>query len=76
MLRKFICKVTHYNLGEDSVEREHVVYMPQQEYDTSGNRWKNHDWVRNKLEEKIGKRYDDGSYSSKWYINRIYQERI
>ena len=76
MLRKFICEVRHYNLGEESVLREHVVYMPQQEYDTSGSRYRNHNWVEKKLEEKIGKKYDNGSYSSKWYINRIYQERI
>ena len=76
MLRKFICKVTHYDLGKDSVEREHVVYMPQQQYDNSGARWKNHSWVEKKLEEKIGSRYDDGSFSSKWYIKRIYQERL
>ena len=76
MLRKFICKVTHYDLGEESVMREHVIYMPEQEYDKSGSRWRNHNWVEKKLEEKIGKKYDDGSYSSKWYINRIYQERL
>ena len=76
MLRKFICEVRHYNLGEESVLREHVVYMPQQKYDTSWSRWRNNNWVEKKLEEKIGKKYDDGSYSSKWYINRIYQERI
>ena len=76
MLRKFICKVTHYDLGKDSVEREHIVYMPEQEYDKSGARYSNHRWVEKKLEEKIGKKYDDGSYSSKWYINRIYQERL
>ena len=76
MLRKFICKVTHYDLGEESVMREHVIYMPEQEYDKSGSRWRNHNWVEKKLEEKIGKKSDDGSYSSKWYINRIYQERL
>ena len=76
MLRKFICEVTHYDLGDDSVERVHVVYMPESEYDTSGNRWKNHRWVRNKLEEKIGKKYEEGSYSSKWHVGRIYQERL
>ena len=76
MLRKFICKVTHYDLGEESAMREHVIYMPEQEYDKSGSRWRNHNWVEKKLEEKIGKKYDDGSYSSKWYINRIYQERL
>ena len=76
MLRKFICKVTHYDLGEESVMREHVIYMPEQEYDKSGSRWRNHNWVEKKLEEKIGKKYDDDSYSSKWYINRIYQERL
>ena len=76
MLRKFICKVTHFDLGKDSVEKEHIIYMPESEYDTSGIRWKNHRWVREKLEEKIGKRYVDDSYTSKWYINRIYQERL
>ena len=76
MLRKFICKVTHYDLGKDSVEREHVVYMPEQEYDKSGSRYRNHNWVQEKLVQKIGKKYDEGSYSSKWYITRIYQERI
>ena len=76
MLRKYICKVTHFDLGKDSVEKEHVIYMPESEYDTSGVRWKNHQWVREKLEEKIGKRYVDESWTSKWYINRIYQERL
>ena len=76
MLRKFICEVRHYDLGEKTVLREHVIYMPQQEYDTSGARYRNRDWVEKKLEEKIGKRYDNGSYSSNWYINRIYQERL
>ena len=76
MLRKFICKVTHYDLGKDSVEREHIVYMPEQEYDKSGARYSNHRCVEKKLEEKIGKRYVDGSYTSLWYINRIYQERL
>ena len=45
MLRKFIVEVRHYNLGQDSVKREHVVYMPEQEYDKSGSRWRNHKWV-------------------------------
>ena len=76
MLRKFICKVKHYDLGKDSVEREHIVYMPEQEYDKSVARYSNHRWVEKKLEEKIGKRYVDGSYTSLWYINRIYQERL
>ena len=76
MLRKFICEVHHYDLGDKSVVKEHIIYMPQQEYDTSGSRWKNHKWVRKKLEEKIGKRFVDGSYTSKWYIYRIYQERL
>ena len=46
MLRKFICKVTHYDLSKDSVEREHIVYMPEQEYDKSGSRYRNHNWVQ------------------------------
>ena len=75
MLRKFICKVTHYDLGKDSVEREHVVYMPQQEYDTSGSRYRNHRWVEKKLEAKLGERYVYGE-GSRYYINRIYQERL
>ena len=50
--------------------------MPEQEYDKSGARYSNHRWVEKKLEEKIGKRYVDGSYTSLWYINRIYQERL
>ena len=55
MLRKFICKVTHYDLGEESVMREHVIYMPEQEYDKSGSRWRNHNCVEKKLEEKMDK---------------------
>ena len=80
MLRKFIVEVKHYathdSLESKDVKRDHIVYMPESEYDTSGSRWKNHRWVEKKLEEKIGKRRVDGSYSSKWYINRIYQERL
>ena len=77
MLRKFICKVTHYDLGKESVEREHVVYMPQSEYDTSGARYRNHRWVEDKLEEKLGKRYtDENPYSGRYYVTRIYQEKL
>ena len=50
MLRKFICKVTHYYSDDHRVEREHVVYMPDKEYDTSGSRWRNHNWVEKKIE--------------------------
>tara|TARA_Y100000356_G_scaffold124725_1_gene120944 strand:+ start:324 stop:554 length:231 start_codon:yes stop_codon:yes gene_type:complete len=76
MLRKFICEVHHHDLGEKSVVREHVIYMPEQEYDKSGSRFRNHNWVEKKLEEKIGKRFNDGSYQSKYFISRIYQERL
>ena len=76
MLRKFVCKVTHCYSDDERVEREHIIYMPEQEYDKSGSRYRNHRWVEKKLEEKIGKRYVKGSYSSLWYINRIYQERL
>ena len=77
MLRKFIFKVVHYYGDNDErVEREHIVYMPKSEYDTSGSRYRNHNWVQEKLVEKIGKKYDEDSYTSKWYINRIYQERL
>ena len=76
MLRKFICEVHHHDLGEKSVVREHVIYMPEQEYDKSGSRFRNHNWVEKKLEEKIGKRFNDGSYTSKYFISRIYQERL
>ena len=76
MLRKFIVEVKHYNLGQDSVKREHIIYMPQSEYDTSGSRWRNERWVEDKLKAKLGEQYDQGSYLSKWYVNRIYQERL
>ena len=76
MLRKFICEVHHHNFGDKSVVREHVVYMPESEYDTSGSRWRNHKWIENKLEQKIGKRYDEGNYICKYSISRIYQKRL
>jgi hypothetical protein len=76
MLRKFICEVHHHDLGDKSVVREHVIYMPESEYDKSGSRWKNQVWVEKKLEQKIGKKYDEGKYISKYYISRIYQERL
>ena len=63
-------------MGSEMCIRDSIIYMPEQEYDTSGNRWKNHRWVRKKLEQKIGNRYEEGSYSSKWSVNRIYQERL
>ena len=75
MLRKFICKVTHYDLGEESVMREHVIYMPEQEYDKSGSRWRNHNWVEEKIEAKLGERWVSGE-GSRYYIRRIYQERL
>ena len=77
MLRKFICEVTHVYDENNRVKREHIVYMPQSEYDTSGSRYKNHRWVENKLEEKLGPRYtDENPYSGRYYVNRIYQERL
>ena len=76
MLRKFICEVKHYLSDNESVVREHIIYMPQSEYDTSGARYRNERWVEKKLEAKLGERYDQGSYTSKWYCRRIYQERI
>ena len=76
MLRKFICEVTHVYDENNRVKREHIVYMPQSEYDTSGARYRNERWVEKKLEAKLGERYDQGSYTSKWYCRRIYQERI
>ena len=77
MLRKFVCKVTHSYSDDERVEREHIIYMPQSEYDTSGARWRNHRWVEKKLEEKLGEQYTDESpYSGRWYVNRIYQEKL
>ena len=75
MLRKFICEVHHHDLGDKSVVREHVIYMPESEYDTSGSRWKNRNWVEKKLEAKLGERYVYGE-GSRYYITRIYQERL
>ena len=76
MLRKFICKVTHYDLGKDSVEREHIVYMPEQEYDKSGSRYRNHHWVERKLGVKLGPQYNPGKTLSSWHVRRIYQEKL
>jgi hypothetical protein len=51
--------------------------MPESEYDTSGKRYRNHNWVENKLEEKLGKRYtDENPYSGRYYVTRIRQEKI
>ena len=79
MLRKFIVEVKHYathdSLESKDVKRDHIVYMPESEYDTSGSRWKNHRWVENKIEAKLGERYVSGE-GSKYFIQRIYQERL
>ena len=75
MLRKFICEVVHYYSDDNRVTREHIVYMPQSEYDTSGARYRNERWVEKKLEAKLGERYVPGE-GSKWYCRRIYQERL
>ena len=79
MLRKFIVEVKHYathdSLESKDVKRDHIVYMPESEYDTSGSRWKNHRWVKKKIEAKLGERYVSGE-GSKWYCRRIYQERL
>tara|TARA_Y100000401_G_C8141967_1_gene135311 strand:- start:121 stop:354 length:234 start_codon:yes stop_codon:yes gene_type:complete len=77
MLRKFVCKVTHCYSDDERVEREHIIYMPQSEYDTSGVRYKNHSWVKDKLEEKLGKRFVDGDpFTDRWYVNSIRQEKL
>ena len=79
MLRKFICEVVHYatpdSLESKDVKRDHIVYMPESIYDKSGSRWKNHNWVEEKIEAKLGERYVPGE-GSKWYCRRIYQERL
>ena len=77
MLRKFICEVVHYYSDDNRITREHIVYMPQSEYDTSGARYRNERWVEKKLTAKLGEPYDNkGNYVSSWYCQRIYQERI
>ena len=77
MLRKFICEVIHYYSDNQRVTREHIIYMPQSEYDTSGARWRNERWVEKKLDAKLGEKYDPKiSYATRWYCRRIYQERI
>ena len=76
MLRKFICKVTHYDLSKDSVEREHIVYMPEQEYDKSGSRYRNHHWVERKLGVKLGPQYNPGKTLNSWHVRRIHQEKL
>ena len=76
MLRKFICEVVHYYSDDQRVTREHIVYMPQSEYDTSGARYRNEVWVEKKLKIKLGDIYKPSSYTRSWYCRRIYQERI
>ena len=80
MLRKFICEVVHYatpnSLESKDVKRDHIVYMPKSEYDTSGSRWKNHRWVEKKLEVKLGPQYNPGKTLSSWHVRRIYQEKL
>ena len=75
MLRKFICKVTHYYSDDERVQREHVIYMPESKYDTSGSRWRNHNWVEKKIKAKLGDSWISGK-GSIYSINRIYQERL
>ena len=77
MLRTFLVTVIHHdpNGGKD-IPREHRVYMPDKEYDKSGSRYRNEQWVEKALEKKIGLRYNnDGSYVSNYWIRRIRQER-
>ena len=76
MLRKFICEVVHYYSDDNRITREHIVYMPQSEYDTSGARYRNERWVEKKLEVKLGPQYNPGKTLSSWHVRRIYQERI
>ena len=77
MLRKFICEVVHYLQDDQRITREHIVYMPQSEYDTSGARYRNERWVEKKLTTKLGEPYNNkGNYVSSWYCKRIYQERL
>ena len=79
MLRKFICEVVHYatpdSFESKDIKRDHIVYMPESQYDTSGSRWKNHAWVEKRIEAKLGQRYVPG-VGSKYYVRRIYQERL
>ena len=76
MLRTFLVTVMHHNKnGDNDVRREHRVYMPDKEYDKSGSRYRNEQWVEKSLEKKIGLRYNDGNYVSNYWIRRIRQER-
>ena len=77
MLKKFICEVVHfYGDNDERVKREHIVYMPKSEYDTSGSRWKNHRWVEKKLEAKLGPQYNPGKTLNSWHVRRIHQEKL
>ncbi len=75
MLRKFICEVHHHNFGDKSQVREHIVYMPESEYDKSGSRWRNHNWVEKKIKDKLGDQWISGK-GAIYSISRIYQERL
>ena len=75
MLRKFICEIVHYYSDDQRVTRDHIVYMPQSEYDTSGSRWRNERWVENKLKDKLGDSWES-SRGFRYYVRRIYQERL
>ena len=75
MLRKFICEVTHYYSDDERVQREHVIYMPESKYDTSGSRWRNHNWVEKKIKDKLGDQWISGK-GAIYSIGRIYQERL
>jgi len=79
MLKKFICEVIHYatpdSLESKDLKRNHIIYMPESEYDTSGSRWKNHRWIEKKIENKLGQSYVSGE-GAKYFIRRIYQERL
>ena len=77
MLRKFICEVIHYyGDNNERVKRDHIVYMPNSEYNTSGSRYKNHRWVEKKLKVKLGSQYDPDKSPNSWHVRRIYQEKL
>ena len=71
-MRTYEVVVNHY-YDEERVKHIHRVQMPHKVWLDLKSKygsaiWPFHRWVEDKLEEKLGKRYDNDTYKSRYYI--------
>ena len=72
-MRTYEVIVNHY-YNDESVKHTHRVQMPHKIWLDLKSKygsaiWPFHAWVEKRLEHKLGKRYEEDTYNSRYYIS-------